>query len=138
MSKYDRLTRHLETAKVASMPMTFSEVEQLLGFALPPSARKSRSWWSNNTKNSVATKAWRAAGYQSRGVDMEAERLEFVRLNTVTPSPDASRKDHPLWGALEGMITIAPGVDLTDPVFTDAEMEAMLDHKARRIVEGMR
>ena len=75
---------------------------------------------------------------QDREVDLEAERLEFVRLNAVEPEKPDSLPDHPLWGAWAGMVTIAPGVDLTDPMFTDEEIEEWLDEKAKRIAEGMR
>jgi hypothetical protein len=128
MTKYDPLTRHLATRKGAQVPMSFPELERLLGFRLPLSARKHRAWWSNNPASSVVTKAWLAAGYQSRHVDLEAERLVFVKLNTIEKK-DAM--DHPIWGWAPGSVTIAPGVDLTDPIITDAEMDAFVDDKAR-------
>ena len=138
MAKYESLTRHLLSRQQGKIAMTFPELERLLGFPLPPSARKHRAWWSNNPSNSVMTKAWLAAGYQSREVDLAAERLEFVRLNAVEQKPPKRQGDHPLWGAWAGMITIAPGVDLTDPMFTDEEVDEWLDEKAKRIAEGMR
>ena len=128
MTKYNPLTRHLAARKVATVPMSFPELERLLGFALPPSARKHRAWWSNNPASSVVTKAWLAAGYQSRNVDLEAEKLVFVKLNTVQKT-DAV--DHPIWGWAPGSVSIAPGVDLTDPMITDAEMDAYVDDTAR-------
>ena len=138
MAKYEPLTKHLLSRQQGKIAMTFPELEHLLGFPLPPSARKHRAWWSNNPSNSVMTKAWLAAGYQSREVDLAAERLEFVRLNAVEQKPPECQGDHPLWGAWAGMITIAPGVDLTDPMFTDEEVDEWLDEKAKRIAEGMR
>jgi hypothetical protein len=37
--------------------MSFREIEQVLGFPLPPAARRHRPWWSNNGNNNVMTKA---------------------------------------------------------------------------------
>ena len=136
MTKYEPLTKHLLARRMEHIAMTFPELERLLGFPLPPSARKHRAWWSNNPQNSVMTKAWLAAGYQSREVDLEAERLEFVRLNAVEPEQPNPLPDHPLWGALVGIITIAPGVDLTEPIHTVEEIEGWLEDTAKLIESG--
>lgn len=122
MSKYDPLTRHLNARHSAQVPMRFDEIERLLGFDLPPSARKHRAWWSNNASNSVMTKAWLAAGYHSEQVDLEGEKLVFTRLNEVVARekpelPMAGR--HPLIGCMAGTMTIAPETDLTEPTTPD-------------------
>ena len=113
MSKYQPLTEHLQTRRQSEIPMQFSEIERVLGFPLPASSRHHRAWWSNNPSNSVMTKAWISAGYRSRDVDMSAERLVFERLNQAAGNTVKSR--HPIFGAMKGMITVAPGVDLTLP-----------------------
>lgn len=59
--------------------MSFAEVESVLGFALPPAARRYRAWWSNNPTNSVITNAWLGAGFRSAQVDMANQSLRFVR-----------------------------------------------------------
>lgn len=131
MPKYDPLTRHLSARQQAVVAMTFPELEAVLGFPLPPSARKHRAWWSNNPQNNVMTQAWLAAGYQSRDVDLAAERLLFEKLNVV--EPEGALPDHPLWGCLAGTVWIAPGVDITEPIYSEAELEAFVDRKARLI-----
>ena len=138
MTKYAPLTQHLATRSEARIPMHFEEIEKLLGFPLPRSARLYRPWWANSGHGHVQAKSWLDAGYESQDVDLDAERLEFVRLNAVEQKPPKRQGDHPLWGAWAGMITIAPGVDLTDPMFTDEEVDEWLDEKAKRIAEGMR
>jgi hypothetical protein len=107
--------------------MRFEEIEKLLGFNLPPSARRHRAWWSNNPTNSVMTKAWLEAGYLSKEVDLEEERLVFARLNAVDnhegdqderpPVPMDATTDvrHPLFGVLKGLVTIPEDLDLTQP-----------------------
>ncbi len=136
MSKYDPLTRHLSARRQAQVPMTFPELERMLGFPLPASARKHRAWWSNNPSNSVMTKAWLEAGYQSRDVDLEAERLVFVKLNAVETdaglNAEGPKGDHPLLGCMAGTVTIMPGTDLTEP--TAPEWEEQLLEKFDRLL----
>ncbi len=122
MSKYAPLTHHLASRRVAHVPMTFKELENLLGFQLPPSSRKHRAWWSNNPSNNVMTKAWVSAGYRTEDVDIEKERLVFQKINSTSgaATDEATRpmlgpKRHPLFGAFKGTITIQEGYDLTEP-----------------------
>lgn len=132
MTKYAPLTDHLRHRQQSTIPMRFADIESVLGFPLPPSSRHHRAWWSNNPTNNVMTRAWLAAGYQTRDVDIEAERLVFERLNTADAPPAPERiGDHPLLGCMAGTFTIAPGVDLTEPMYTDAEMDAFVERKAR-------
>jgi hypothetical protein len=59
--------------------MSFADVEKVLEFQLPPSARKHREWWSNNVGSHVGARAWREAGWKTERVDLAGERLVFVR-----------------------------------------------------------
>jgi hypothetical protein len=78
-SKYQPLQRHLTARRERELPMTFGDVERVLGFSLPPSARKHPAWWSNNRGTNVAVKAWRDAGRHTSRVNIAAERVVFVR-----------------------------------------------------------
>ena len=118
MSKYAPLQRHLERAPVARVAMSFNEIEAILGFELPPSSRRHRAWWSNNPQNSVITRAWLDAGYQTEQVDLDGRRLVFRRIRPAAPSagdPREKSQRHPLVGSMKGTITFAPGVDLAAP-----------------------
>ena len=80
--KYAPLYRHLLSAR--SEPKwrtTFGELEAILGFRLPDSARLHRPWWSNSRKGSGHSHAlaWQAAGWRTREVDIEGETLVFER-----------------------------------------------------------
>ncbi len=120
MSKYDPLTRHLKAAKSPQIPMAFNEIEAVLGFGLPKSARKHRPWWSNRAEGShVQARAWVSAGYQATGVDMEEERITFVRLNEIADEEDHIPVNHPLWGAMKGLMHIPDDLDLTEPADPD-------------------
>jgi hypothetical protein len=78
-SKYSPLHRFLLQQDAPELPLSFREVEAVLGFALPPSARIHPAWWSNNRGTNVAVKAWRDAGWRTTRVDLVGERVTFVR-----------------------------------------------------------
>lgn len=133
MSKYEPLTIHLRESGRASLPVTFDNIERIVGTKLPPSAFKYRAWWSNNPTNSVITHAWLDAGYKTAKVDMAGRKLVFRKSSRSDLSPkigdereapngaDAGYFSH-VFGALKGTVTIAPGTDLTSPV--DEEWDA--------------
>lgn len=125
MGKYDAFAEYLRAQQRDEVPLTFDQIERIIGSDLPASHRY-RAWWSNNSFNSVMTKAWLDAGFRSEQVDMAQRKLVFrkvapqrMRPSTGQPSETAAergvRKRHPLIGALKGWIRIAPGTDLTQP-----------------------
>ena len=89
-SKYDPLNNYLCRQRGGELPLSFGEVEKVLGFALPPSARAHPAWWSNNRGTNVAVKSWRDAGWRTSRVDLAAERVTFVR-----EGPQAERETKP-------------------------------------------
>ena len=131
MTKYAPLTRYLQSKPETRLPLTFAELERLLGFPLPPSARKHRAWWANNPASHVNAAAWHEAGFQSQDVDLQGEKLMFVKLN-ISGEPQ-SKPRHPLWGCMKDMMWIDPTLDLTAPIYTDEEMEAFLDAKTAQL-----
>ncbi|MXY24878.1 MAG: hypothetical protein F4Y45_10200 [Acidobacteria bacterium] len=127
-SKYTPLESHLRDSGHARVPMTFGEIEQVIGAGLPPAARRHRALWSNNPGNWVMTKAWLAAGYETEKVNMEKQRLVFRKVVTATPAPEAGGESSTaertgsfadVLGSLKDTITISPGTNLTDPIGED-------------------
>lgn len=122
MSKYEPLTQFLSAQRAQEVPMSFSEIERVLGFPLPEKASGIRAWWSNNPSNNVMTKAWLAAGFITERVDMGSRRLVFRKSNT-TPAPmKAAVRPARSIGFLDriraqlgGTVTIPEGVDITAP-----------------------
>lgn len=131
MSKYSPLADYLKRQDRERVPITFAEIERITGTKLPASALKHRPWWSNNPRNSVMTKVWLDAGFESEQVDMESRKLVFRRvrkLNTRGAGDEGGEKPfHPAWGAMKGLIRIMPGVDITQPA--DPELADYLDAK---------
>ena len=63
--KYASLHRHLTALTADSWRASFRQVEEILGFRLPDSARLYPAWWSNGSAHSHAL-AWEAAGFRAR------------------------------------------------------------------------
>jgi hypothetical protein len=124
MGKYEPLSVFLRKQRTDQIVLTFSDIERIVGFRLPQSAKRYRAWWSNNPSNSVMTAAWLDAGFESEQVDMEGRKLVLRRVRRPRPpdtqgsppSGDANAAGpHPLIGCLKGTVWIAPGTDLTEP-----------------------
>ncbi len=120
MSKYDPLLSYLSQSDDDAVPMGFSEIEHVLGFELPPSSRRQRAWWSNNPTNNVMTRAWLDAGFETANVDMAGEKLMFKKMRSAAKKPlpvagDNTPRRSPLFGALQGMLTLPADLDLTQP-----------------------
>lgn len=127
MSKYEPLRVFLEGQDVAELPMTFEEIEKLIGASLPPAASRHRAWWSNNPDNSVVTRAWRGAGYKAFRVDMKGKTLVFRKDSDRSEEkarPQSALLER-IWARLGGTVFIPPGVDITEPTgeIWDAETE---------------
>ena len=135
MSKYEPLAAHLRESGREAVPMSFADIERIIGAELPPSAFKHRAWWSNNPSNSVITYSWLEAGYKTTNVDMAKRTLVFREAAPYGPASEAggrALRDEArapvvgdagsfslVFGALKGTVTIKPGIELTAPVETD-------------------
>ena len=53
--KYQRLYQYLSSLQAQEWRTSFSEVEAVIGFELPPSARLHRPWWGNQRGERAAT-----------------------------------------------------------------------------------
>ena len=70
---------------------------------------------------------------------MEGEKLVFVRVpslaekgmaeNMATYAPQETSAQHPMIGALKGLLWIDPALDLTKPALDPDEWERLLDEK---------
>lgn len=124
MSKYEPLQSFLTSQPKSPLRLKIKEVEDILGFRLPASARLYAAWWSNAPGSHVQAQSWLAAGFETTEVDVNREQKV-----TFTPAPRTSYTNvvqearptatpsshHPAYGALKGMITLLPDVDYTEP-----------------------
>jgi hypothetical protein len=125
VTKYSNLGEFLHDQKNSSILLTFAEVERIIGYKLPRSARYP-AWWSNNPSNNVMTKVWLAAGFKTEQVDTEGKKLVFRRVegkslanNPKGEMPGSEKGYYPFYGTMKGLIRIPPDVDLTEPADPD-------------------
>ena len=93
MTKYrplsDRLAGHSDDEWRAS----FSDIEEVLGFPLPKSARSGRAWWANDGGKGHNL-SWTSAGWHVGDVDPAASYVIFRRAEALggapaEPAPDS-------------------------------------------------
>jgi hypothetical protein len=129
MGKYSPLKDFLAANAQDYVPMTFAEIEKVLGLQLPAS-KQYPAWWSNNPSNNPMTKEWLEAGYETESVNTVSGKLVFRRVKKAAfpdgmPSGVAEGKRRPLhpgFGFMRGLIKIEPGFDVAGP-FSDESWE---------------
>ena len=127
MGKYEPLHKYLKKQASETVPMTFADIERILGGKLPPS-KLHRAWWSNNPNNNVMTKEWLGAGFETEDVDIAGQKLVFRRVRSreegmndagFGETPQAQFKQlvtkHPGFGFMKGLLKVEEGYDLTSP-----------------------
>jgi hypothetical protein len=82
-NKYEPLYDYLVNEKRADFILTFDEIEEILGFALPRSAQRAE-WWDDGTPEHprFQAEAIRQAGYDSRRTP-DGKKVRFRRLSTL-------------------------------------------------------
>jgi hypothetical protein len=96
MRKYQALSDYLARQDAAEIPMTFGEIEDMLGFTLPASARQFPAWWANQAGGGHSQcQAWLAKGWRTRGVDLAGERLIFARHASPADMPGVAEAGRP-------------------------------------------
>lgn len=98
MGKYEKLSWHLANENKNQVKYSFKEIEDILGFSLPDSARLYRPWWANDITHVQASDGWLKYGWQVNFVDMESkiiglhkfkseeQKLEVRQISPATPS----------------------------------------------------
>lgn len=80
MGKYDGLGRYFKEEREEKKTLRFNEIEDILGFSLPRSARTHRPWWANDETHVQAKDGWLAAGWEVQSVDVRAEVATFHKV----------------------------------------------------------
>jgi len=136
MTKYAALGVYLKQQSRDRVPMTFAEIERIIGGQLPASQRYP-AWWSNNPMNNTMTRVWLDAGFESEQVDVAARKLVFRRVSGRSGASALDKasaetnggREHPLFARLRGTVHVPDGVDLTGPADPDWESDASVDRE---------
>ena len=77
-SKYLPLTHYLQKINKDEVLLTFIDIENILNFQLPPSARVHTAWWGNDITHSQGL-AWLNAGYRATKLSIASELIAFAK-----------------------------------------------------------
>jgi hypothetical protein len=117
MGKYDPLRAFLLSSNAEEVPLSFEEIEALLGAPLPPS-QKHPAWWSNNPTNNTMTRMWLEAGYRTERLDVDGRKVVFRRA-AARKGDDGTERVLSIVdrvrAALAGTVRVQSGYDLTSP-----------------------
>jgi hypothetical protein len=94
--KYNALHTYLLGLDKTEWRARFAEIEKILGFALPSSARNYAAWWANTADGSHPhSAAWTAAGWRTSNLNLTGETVWFTRYRAGEsrrpPSPNGPR-----------------------------------------------
>ncbi len=80
-SVYQPLGAYLARQPGPTHPLTFREIEAILGRPLPRSAlaEGARAWWTNDPGHSQTDYGWLAAGWQVDSVDRGRQTVTFCK-----------------------------------------------------------
>ncbi|MEO8114199.1 MAG: hypothetical protein ABI655_07465 [Phenylobacterium sp.] len=106
MNKYQALSDRLASHPRDQWGASFAELEEILGFPLPKSAREREAWWSNETLTDRSQKlAWLNEGWRVETVDQAAELVTFRRV--AQPPAKAQKTPAPAPAAPEAAPAVA-------------------------------
>ena len=80
-AEYLSLYNYLEKRFAETVVLTFAQIEDLLGFALPESARREPGWWANadaDNTPSVQARSWTQAS-RTATPNLPAHTVRFER-----------------------------------------------------------
>ena len=91
MASFAPLTHHLTHLQGDAWTASFTALEAILGEPLPRRARGRKGWWSRRWPRTPAhQQAWLDAGWRIGGVDLNAERIVFLRSRKAEPAHTAA------------------------------------------------
>jgi hypothetical protein len=112
MGKYKPIARKLTQASNDELCISLSEIEDILQFKLPPSARKHRAWWSNSYKgNHSQAEGWISVGWETRDIDIKHERIRFVKTSAAGRS-NRNLENLELWDKAKSLTGINDRMEL--------------------------
>lgn len=123
MGSYSPLNAFLAAQRSELVPMSFKEIEAIIGRTLPAS-KQYPAWWSNNPSNNPMTREWLNAGFQTESVNTASEKLVFRRVKKsglIPPQSGGSSVAQrlPFFGFMKGKMAIEPGYDISKPLDVD-------------------
>ncbi len=135
MSKYEPLAEALRRQRDDMWVASFAEVERVLGFPLPASARNYREWWANQRSGGHSqTRGWQDAGWRVWKVDLSGKQVTFRRVPRERPSLRTVADGESLDALIERAGEML-GIEDRDQILREALYGAIQREAGRRLVE---
>ena len=80
--RYAPLTDWLQSqpGRINQVPLTFNQIEEIIGADLPDSARVFRGWWANDSVGHTHSQLWLDAGWRTSYINLSEGRVTFNRI----------------------------------------------------------
>jgi hypothetical protein len=69
-----------QAGSIDQVPLTFEEVEKIIGSNLPDSARVFRGWWANDSVGHSHSQLWLEAGWRTTYINLTEGKVTFSRI----------------------------------------------------------
>lgn len=81
-SRYAALADWLQSqpGRIDQVPLSFNQIEEIIGSDLPPSARIRRVWWANDSIGHSHSQLWLEAGWRTTYVNLTEGKVTFSRV----------------------------------------------------------
>lgn len=106
--KYVALRDYFEATNENDITISFSQIEKIVGFGLPKSARTYRSFWGQSAYQNVISDTWRTVGFNTTNVDIENETVSMHRSKSEVTSVEIPKV------LLSGNIPVNAKLELED------------------------
>lgn len=104
MSKYDVLASFFlgQPEDRSQIDLSFEQVEEVLGFALPRTARTDRVWWGN-ARDYAPSSIWLSSGWKVVKADLTRGSVTFARIGEAVESARQAGRSERLSAFLSGV-----------------------------------
>jgi hypothetical protein len=134
MSKYQPLSDWLWTQDCAVMDLNFQQLEAVLRFTLPKSARTYREWWANSRSGHVQSRSWMDANWRVDSVDFQRQRVRFSKSCEGTRSAEVLKS--PLQPHEREFLGSADSLTETDKVVGNLFANMKLSERAQKWIKA--
>lgn len=94
MGKYSKFGSYLSNVATSDVSLSFPEIEAILRFPLPSSAREHRPWWANDASHVQARDGWLDIGWKVGSVDLAKGHVTFFRIGATKRTDHTMSKRH--------------------------------------------
>jgi len=125
--KYRFLSRYLLERQELLVKLSFTEIEDIVQFPLPDSAKKHKEFWANTTSHSIAL-SWLSVNFKTVEVNIDDEYVVFEKNDTKYTAKDNYLRENNMgyeyeWNRKKGYL-----VSEIIKVFNNLKNTVELDH----------